>query len=371
MRNSLREHFQNILSVADVKVDGKRVWDIQVNNPLFYQRVFSKGSLGLGEAYMEGWWDCKEIDEFFYRILRSKIDEKTNKMSLIIPIIKSNFFNLQNRAGAEVVNREHYDLNSKLYSSFLDTYMQYTCGYFEGTNNLNEAQENKLDLICRKLKIKKGDRVLDIGCGWGGFAKYAAKNYGCRVTGLSLSKEQVKYAKTFCKGLPVEIKFQDYRDINGQFDKILVCGMIEHVGCKNYHNFMQIVNKNLKDDGLFLLHTIGRNDSSTHADPWIEKYIFPNSMLPSLSQIAQTSEKLFVMEDLHSFGQHYDLTLMAWENNFVKNWNSIKGDYDEKFYRMWRYYLLSCAGAFRSRTLQLWQIVFSKKGIEGGYICPR
>ena len=229
------------------------------------------------------------------------------------------------------------------------------------------AQEQKLDLICKKLKLKAGDRVLDIGCGWGGFAKYAAERYGVSVVGITLSKEQLEYAKEFTKGLDVELCLQDYRDLDGTFDKILSCGMFEHVGVKNYRKYFEVANRCLKDDGLFLLHTIGNNCSVRAANPWIDKYIFPGGMLPSVAQIGEAVEGLFVMEDWHNFGAYYDKTLMAWFRNFDSAWPKLREDYDERFYRMWKYYLLSCAGAFRARHMELWQIVLSKNGVPGGY----
>ena len=274
---------------------------------------------------------------------------------------------MQSKLRSRKVAKKHYDLSPALYESFLDPYNQYTCGYFKDTNDLNKAQEQKLDLICKKLKLSSKDKVLDIGCGWGGFAKFAAEKYGCQVTGISISEKQVNYARKFCQGLPVTIINSDYRDLKGTFDKILVCGMIEHVGYKNYQSLMKIVHRRLKPDGLFLLHTLGRNISKTTGDPWMLKYIFPNSMPPSIKQLTEAMEGLFVVEDLHNFGQYYDPTTMEWFRRFDKNWDSIKHNYDERFYRMWKYYLLSGAGAFRSRITNLWQFVLSKRGIRGGY----
>jgi cyclopropane-fatty-acyl-phospholipid synthase len=181
----------------------------------------------------------------------------------------------------------------------------------------------------------------------------------------------VELGRERCKGLPVEIRLQDYREVNEPFDHIVSLGMIEHVGSKNYRTYMQTAHRCLKDDGIFLLHTIGSNRSVRTTDPWIEKYIFPNSQLPSIRQLALASEGLFVMEDWQNFGVHYDKTLMAWYQNFDAGWDELKSTYSERFYRMWTYYLLSCAGSFRARKNQLWQIVFSKQGISGGFVPPR
>ncbi|MFA5840895.1 MAG: cyclopropane fatty acyl phospholipid synthase [Candidatus Paceibacterota bacterium] len=363
-----REIIEKILNSADVKINGNRAWDIKVHDERFYDRVLTKGTMGLGESYMDGWWDCEQIDELIYRIL--KFSDNTiiyKNLTNILHFLKSKFFNLQTKTRAKTVAIRHYDLGNDLYMSFLDPYNQYTCGYFKDTDNLNTAQENKLELICKKLQLKSTDRVLDIGCGWGGFAKYASEHYGCHVTGISISDEQIKYAKEFTKDLPVEILKMDYRDIVGQYDKVLICGMIEHVGYKNYRKIMEIVKKHLNKNGLFLLHTIGKNKSTAAVDPWIEKYIFPNSILPAVKQLANAYEGLFIMEDWHNFGQYYDPTLMSWYKNFDKSWPNIKQKYDERFYKMFRYYLLACAGAFRARDIQLWQVVLSPSGVPGGY----
>lgn len=363
-----KDLIQKILDSADIKINGGRPWDIRVHNDGFFDRILKGGTLAIGESYMDGWWDCDNLDEMFYKVLRfASVKDFYRNPKTVLFYLKSRLFNLQTKTGSKKVAKEHYDLGNDLYMSFLDPYNQYTCGYFKDTIDLNKAQEQKLELICQKLKLKKEDRVLDIGCGWGGFAKYASSHYGCHVTGISISEEQIKYAKEFTKGLPVEILKMDYRDLDGKYDKVLICGMIEHVGYKNYRKIIKIVRDHLNDNGLFLLHTIGISQSLTPTDPWIEKYIFPNSMLPSPKQITDGFEGLFVMEDWHNFGQYYDPTLMSWYENFNKSWSKLRTKYDERFYRMFRYYLLSCAGSFRSRNIQLWQVVLSPKGVEGGY----
>jgi len=275
--------------------------------------------------------------------------------------------NLQSKSRSYEVGKKHYDIGNDVYKKMLDKRMVYSCGYWEKAKNLDQAQEAKLDLICKKLNLKKGQRILDIGCGWGSFAKYAAEKYRVKVVGITISKEQVKLAKKLCKGLPIEIRLQEYRDLNEKFDHIVSIGMFEHVGYKNYKTYMKIVSRNLKPNGLFLLHTIGRNTSVTTLVPWVNKYIFQNSMLPSPKQITAAAEGLFVLEDWHNFRADYDKTLMQWYKNFTRNWNKIKNSYDDRFYRMWTYYLLSSAGLFRARKGQLWQIVFSKNGVAEGY----
>lgn len=359
---------QNILNKADIKINGSKPWDIKVHNESVYDKIFKEGTLGVGESYMAGWWDAKELDQFFYRIFKANLQKKISlSMKDKLVIIKANLFNLQTKIGSLKVAYKHYNLNNNLFTAFLDPYNQYTCGYFKNTDDLNKAQEQKLSLICKKLYLSSKDKVLDIGCGWGGFAKYAAKHFGCHVTGITISESQAKYARNFTKGLPVNILVKDYRDLKGNFDKILICGMIEHVGHKNYGKLMEIVHSVLDTNGIFLLHTIGANDSKGTVDPWINKYIFPNSQLPTLETISHSIDGLFVMEDWHNFGAYYYLTLMAWFKNFDKTWVQFKNQYDEKFYRMFKYYFLICAGLFKARKNQLWQIVLSKNGVLGGY----
>ena len=313
---------------------------------------------------MEGWWDCQQLDEFVCKILTAGLDRKVkDSFKFLVPVLSAMLFNMQSKMRSRAVAERHYDLDNELFTSFLDPYNQYSCAYFDGTEELNEAQLKKMDLICRKINLSKDDNVLDIGCGWGGFAKYVAERYYCKVTAINISGKQISYAREFCKGLPVEILQCDYRDIVGSFDKIVSIGMFEHVGCKNYRTFMKTVHRCLKDTGIFLLHTIGGNESQIQCDPWINKYIFPHGMLPSISQIIKAVEGLFVTEDLHNLSPHYEKTLMAWHGNFQKAWTMLKKKYDEKFKRMWEFYFLSCAGAFRARSIQIWQLVLTKYGI--------
>jgi cyclopropane-fatty-acyl-phospholipid synthase len=359
---------QELLDSSDIQINGNRPWDIQVHNPKFYERVLSGGSLALGESYMDGWWDCEALDQFFEKTLAGRLDKKLKtNIPLMWFLLKAKIINVQNRAKAFVIGKRHYDIGNRLFSIMLDKRINYSCGYWEKAKTLDEAQEAKLELICRKIGLEKGMQVLDIGCGWGAFAKYAAEKYGVKVRGITVSKEQARYAQKACQGLDVKIEMKDYRSLNEKFDRIVSVGMFEHVGFKNYRTYMKVVRERLKTDGLFLLHTIAGNTSAESTDPWISKYIFPNSMLPSAKQITMASEGLFMIEDWHSFGHYYDKTLMAWYNNFKTNWANLKNVYDERFFRMWTYYLLSCAGSFRSRRNQLWQVVFSRTGIEKNF----
>jgi cyclopropane-fatty-acyl-phospholipid synthase len=279
--------------------------------------------------------------------------------------------NLQTRQKAFEVGKKHYDIGNDIYRSMLDSRMNYSCGYWQDTNSLEQAQVNKLDLVCRKLDLQPGDTLLDIGCGWGSLAKYAAENYGVKVTGVTISKEQKNFAQQYCKGLDVKILLTDYRELRGQYNKIASIGMFEHVGNKNYKIFFDKVRNLLSDDGIMLLHTIG--DYSTHntTDPWIHQYIFPNGQLPSASRITKTIEPDLVIRDWHNFGSDYDKTLMAWWKNFDNAWPQLSKKYSQQFYRMWRYYLHSCAGLFRSGQGQLWQIVLTKRGALPEYLSYR
>ena len=363
-----QEIVTEVLALADVQINGTRPWDIQVKNEAFYARVLKDGSLGLGESYMEEWWDAAALDQTIYHILRANLDNMVKaSWAMRWAFLKAKFFNLQDKKGSLIVIDQHYQLGNDLFQNMLDGLMTYSCGYWKNAQTLDEAQIAKYDLIARKLRLKEGMRVLDIGCGWGGFAKYIAQNYGVEVVGITLSENQAEYAREVVKGLPVEIRVQDYRDIEESFDRIVEIGMFEHVGPKNYRTFMEIVHRSLKEDGMLMLHTIGSNKPLVAGDPWLSRYIFPHSRLPSIAEIGKAVEGLFVMEDWHNFGVDYDKTTMTWFANFEKNWEKIQAAYPAPFFRMWKYYLLSCAGSFRSRNIQLWQVVLSKNGTLGGY----
>lgn len=358
----------DLLSSVDVKINGNDPWDIKVSNERFYDRVFSSGVLGLGESYMDGWWNCDDISELFFRILRSDIQNKIRSFKMIFPVAKARVLNLHNKAKAFRDVGSHYNKGNILFKNMLDKRLNYSCAYWKNAKTLDDAQEAKLELICRKIGLKPKMKILDIGCGWGAFVKYAFEKYDAESLGITLSEEQVKLGGELCKGLPIEIRLQDYREVKGSFDRIVSIGMIEHVGYKNYRRFMRVVSSNLKDDGLFLLHTIGSNNSDMCTDAWTNKYIFPNGMLPSIRQLSTAAENIFVVEDFHNFGYDYSKTLDAWYENFNRSWSDeLSKYYDDRFYRMWKYFLLSFSGSFRARYNQVWQIVFSKKGILGGY----
>ena len=325
-----------------------------------------QGSLGLGESYMDGWWDCEALDEFFARILDLRLDHQVRGLSKIKVLGLSRLLNMQSRTRSRRVAKQHYDVGNDFYSEMLDERMMYSCGYWRRAKTLEEAQEAKLELIACKLGLRPNARVLDIGCGWGGACRFFAERYGVQVVGVTLSREQAKFAREHCAGHAVKILERDYRDLPPRetFDAVYSIGMFEHVGYKNYRTFMRKVHELLPSGGRFLLHTIGRNITGVSTDPWINRYIFPYGMMPSVRQIGQSIERLFVMEDWHGFGQDYDRTIMAWRANFEGAKDVLRGRYDERFFRMWRYYLSCCAGAFRARRNQLWQILLVKGGLK-------
>ena len=367
--NRYKEGVQTLLKAADIEVGGSRPWDIQVHNEQLYGRILGQGSLGLGEAYMEGWWDCQQLDAFFYRIIKTNLPSQVRTLKDKLFYVYAHLVNRQKGKRAFEVGEQHYDVGNDLYERMLDKRMIYTCAYWQDANDLDQAQEHKLELVCRKLKLEPGMTVLDIGCGWGGAARYMAENYDVKVVGVSVSKEQVELANDKARGLNVEFRLQDYRDVNEQFDRIYSLGMFEHVGFKNYKEYFQVANRCLRDGGLFLLHTIGHWQTSDKVDPWIERYIFPNSILPSAELIAQHSAKLFNIEDWHNFGLDYVKTLRAWDENSTQAWPDLS--YDQEFQRKWHYYLQCCSAAFQTYRNHLWQVVLSKGQLQEPYQAVR
>ncbi len=373
-----RELCERVLDAADVKVNGDRPWDIQVHDAGFFDRVVGDGTLGLGESYMDGWWDCDALDEMMARALRAGGERAlTRNWRTALHVLRAKAVNLQTRRGAREVARRHYDIDDGLYMSFLDPYGQYTCAYFKDAapGDLDRAQRDKMDLICRKLRIGPDDRVLDVGCGWGGLARWINERHGCRVTGINIAEGQLAHARAHARGPGTEFVAMDYRDLPRrlarEFDKVVSVGMFEHVGCKNHRRFFESVRAALRPGGLVLLQTCGQDVSRPAADPWIDRYIFPNGCVPSPAQLTAAAEGLFVLEDLHGMGAHYDRTLMGWWGRFERAWPRFRERHGDRFFRMFRYYMLSCAGAFRARQMQLFQVVLSPGGVPGGYEAVR
>src|SRR5262245_17282656 len=362
-----RKALTELLARAGIGVNGKQPWDIRVVDSRMFHRVLASGSLGAGESYMDGWWDCTQLDEMFRRFFTLQLDEQMPSWRQILATARARLFNVQSPERAITVVEQPYYIGDEHYQRMLDPRMIYSCAYWRAADDLKSAQEAKLDLVCRKLGLKPGMRVLDIGCGWGGSAQFAAERYSVNVTGITVSRHQAEAAIERCRGLPVNIVLDDYRSLTGRFDRIFSLGMFEHVGVRNYQTYFETARRLLEPDGLFLLHTIGSNTSAESNDPWIERYIFPNSLLPSMAQIGRATEGLWVTEDWHNFGADYDRTLMAWCDNFERRWSEIAAKYGERFRRMWRFWLLSSAASFRARRTQLWQIVLSPSGVPGGY----
>jgi len=364
-----RQIIHDLFSEAHITVNGERPHDIKVHNERFYPLIINNAQLGLGESYMDGWWDCDALDEFINKVLRANLNDKVAKnIKVALLILKSRVFNRQSLALSKKLGVRHYNLGNDLFRAMLDKRLTYSCGYWKNANNLNEAQDAKLDLICRKLNLKPGMSLLDIGCGWGSLAQYAAEKYGVHVIGYNISEQQVKLARERCKELPVEIRQEDYRDAKGLYDAVASVGFFEHVGNKNYRKYMEVTHRCLKDNGIAFLHTISNNVTNNYINPWTDKYIFHNGMIPSVTRIAKSIEGLFVLEDIENIGPYYDPTLMAWYDNFHKSWPHLRERYGIQFYRMWRYYLLSSAGGFRSRYNNVTQYILTKKGRKQPFI---
>ena len=354
-----------VLARADIRTDGARPWDIEVHDPRFFRRVLATGTLGFGESYMDGWWDCEALDEMCCRAILARLEQRfAFRLPNLLALFTSVVLNQQTRRRSRKVGRVHYDLSNDFFEAMLDPNMQYSAALFGAGDDLAAAQRRKLDWICEKLQLRPGLRLLDIGCGWGGLARHAARYHGCSVLGITISREQCRYAQNWCRGLDVKIELRDYREVRERFDRVVSVGMVEHVGYKNYPTYMRAAARALNEDGLFLCQGIGGNISRLQLDPWIKRYIFPNSLLPSVAQLARAAEDVFILEDLENIGPHYDLTLLAWEENVKRAWPRFRELYGERFRRMWRFYLLSCAGAFRARDLQLFSILFSKAEVS-------
>jgi len=362
-----REMLTRLLQAADIEINGSRPWDFQVRVEEVFRRIARQGSIGAGESYMDGWWESEQLDELFARLLRARLEKRFRYSPSTLLAMARGVLTNYARLRPFQIGEDHYDVGNELFLRMLDRRMTYTCGYWKDATTLDQAQDAKLDLVCRKLGIREGDRILDIGSGWGSFINFAAEKYGARCLGLTVSREQAEHANAHRYNQGVETRLMDYRKVEGTFDHVVSLGMFEHVGRKNYRTFMQKVHSVLDDKGLFLLHTIGKNQSSVGTDAWIARYIFPNSMIPSCRQVAAAAAKLFVLEDWHNFGADYDTTLMHWWRNFDAHWDELEDRHDPRFYRMWKYYLLASAGSFRARRNNLWQIVFSKHGVAGGY----
>jgi cyclopropane-fatty-acyl-phospholipid synthase len=354
---------RGLLEQSGIVVGGDEPHDITVHDDRFYTRTLRDGSLGFGESFVEGWWDSPALDQTIARIQAAGTDEKLPVWADSLLSLRARVQNLQSRSRAPEVGRRHYDVGNDLYRAMLDSRMAYTCAYWppgEEDLDLDAAQEAKLEMVCRKIQLRPGMKVLDLGCGWGCFARYAAERHGAEVTGFTISERQVELGRELCAGLPVELHFDDYRNARGQYDAVISIGIMEHVGPRNYRAYMDVVNRCMVPDGVGFIHTIGGNFSRDHMEPFMNRYIFPNAVLPSLAQMSRAMERLFVVEDVHNIGPHYDRTLMSWWQRFDAAWPKLRDQYGDRFYRIWKYYLLACAAIFRTRQAQLYQLVFTR-----------
>lgn len=360
---------RKILQRSGIELNGKKPWDIQIKDPSIYMDTFLKGSLGFGDGYINGKWDVEKPDLFFEKIFLKHVS--------LIPNLGDTLFNIRNfilntQIGKRAfqVGEMHYDLGNEMFEYMLGESMGYSCGVFLNPGDtLGDAQYNKFETFCKKLRFRKGMKVLEVGAGWGTFARLAAQKYGVEVVGLTVSAEQKAFAENRCKGLPVKFLLMDYSDLDekysGYFDRVVSIEMIEAVGRKNFHQYFSIIGRAMKDDGLFGLQSIV---GSGKADPFISTRIFPNGLVPSAADLVKNSADILRLKHWESIGKDYEKTLMSWEANFRNNWKTIsklkssggRKLYDDKFYRMWRYYLLSCAALFRTGMIDDAQIIMSK-----------
>jgi len=357
-----RVRVQKLLAQADIKINGTRPYDITVKDERFYSRLLRFGSVGLGDSYLDGWWDCRRLDELFYRILNSGLEQRSRTgWQRLLAWAMDHVCNAQTRERSKVVAEKHYDLGNALYEAMLDSRLVYTTARWRDAATLDRAQEEKLHVVCERLGLQPGMRLLDIGCGWGSLAKFAATTYGVSAVGVTISREQLELARRRCKGLPIEFALQDYRDVQGKFDRIASLGMFEHVGAKNYRTYFETVNQLLRPGGLFYLETIGAPGVFHEDDPWLLKHIFPNSHIPSWAEICSAMNDIFSIENLENWGDDYGRTVKAWYDNFERSWTRLQSSFDERFHRMWRYYLLASAAAFRTKHTECWQILMAPK----------
>jgi len=351
-----------IFKISNIRIGN----DIIIHDKSTYRNIITKGSLGLGESYMKKKWDSPHLDILIAKLIKAGIHKNNflGALTKFILWVKSVIFNLQDRKNSPLLSETHYNTGNHLFKSFLDPNMIYSCAYFKNTNDLAQAQLKKIKIVGNKLDLQPGEKVLDIGCGWGGTARILSEMFDVEVTGVSDSSEMIKYANEYNACERVKFICADYRVIKGKFNKIYNVGFLEAVGPKNFRSFMEQVNDMLLDNGIFLIHTIGGQYSTNKGDPWLDKYIFPHGVIPSKKQIDKAVKNIFEIRDFEAFGRYYETTLEHWRNNLNRNWSAIKDQFDkpEIFKRMMDYYLSSCTAAFHTGMLDLWQYVFTKLG---------
>lgn len=357
----LRRPVEHFFSRADVSINGSRPWDIRVNDNRFYREVLTKGSLGLGESYMRGQWSTEDLEGLFYRLCSSDLESTSQRISgQSFGSLIDLFINRQTHSRAKSNAEHHYNLGNDLFFEFLGKFKNYSCGYFDNASTLDEAQIAKMHKLCQLLDLKKGDRLLDVGGGWGEFAKFAATQYDCDVTSINIAQEQINHAREHCRDTSVEIVKSDYRDMTGSYNKIAVVAMFTHVGHKNYRQFMQTMSRLLEPGGKMVMETVGGAESKTRCEPWTNKYIFPGGLIPSMEQIDHSISGLFQRDSVDEFGHDYAVTLQHWHRNFIDAWPRLRAHYSESMRLMFEYFFLSVAGDFRAKGLLHYHIAFSK-----------
>ena len=347
--------------------DGEGEVTIRVAEERFFRRVLTEGNLGLGEAFMDGDFTVEKgsLERFLEILLRSRLDRKIKaKPGAAARILLMRTAD-HLRGKAHNVQR-HYDLGDDLFESFLDSTLSYSCGYAKDPgDDIETLQDNKLHRICQKLRLAEGERLLDIGCGYGGVLIHAAKHYGARGVGVTLSKNHCRsgQAAAAAAGVAdrVEIRFADFNDVTGEFDKVVSVGMMEHVPRGEYRPYFSKIAEVLTPGGLGLVHTVGANSATNEHDPFTQKYIFPNSNQPRLSEIATGLEKHgLAILDVENMIRHYAYTATRWLENFRANRGRLDASrYDQAFQRMWEYYLACCVAAGYASDSALYQVLFT------------
>ncbi len=350
---------------------------LAIHDERFFRRAILGGDVGVGESYVDGDWSTPDLVSLVrFGIRNLERLESGNRLLSMFGRISDLLAHRRNRntqAGSKKNIAYHYDLGNDFYRLFLDRSLAYSCAYYDTSEeSLEAAQLRKFEIICQKLKLTPADRVLEIGTGWGGFAAYAAQNYGCRITTTTISRQQHEYAKQLFSqsGLgndKTELLFEDYRNLRGQYDKIVSIEMFEAVGYEHYDDFFGACDRLLKADGSMLLQTItiqeSRFERYRKQSDWIKKYIFPGAELASVTEIQRSSTRSTQMQMFHSedIGIHYALTLREWRSRFMKNLDAVRRlGFDDRFIRMWDYYLAYCEAAFLERYISDVQLVISK-----------
>lgn len=349
-----------LLRQAGIEPNGESPWDPQIKDNRFYRVVLIRGSVGLGDAYLNGWWECSDIAGFILRILKSGIHLRVPRMDVLLRKLRFELFDAQNKARSRRVAELHYDEDARIFEMMLGRTNNYTCGRWSGVSTLDAAQEQKMDLLCRKAELGPGKKVLDIGSGWGGFLGYAAEHYDAHGVGVTISKTQLDYARKRYAGLPIEFRLQDYRDFQGKVDAVVSVCVIEHVGPHHYREYFNKARESLaKEQNLFVMQCIVACDDHATMDPWTEKHIFPNGVLPTLDKLEKATKGIFHIIDKEFFREDYVKTFTAWYENLVSHRDEIVSLYGEQYYRKYEYYLSLYIAGFGSGRITVGQFVLS------------